>query len=564
MAIPSTSGIDGRGLTFGRFLDQAADRFADRPAVVSSDHSFGAPTTIRRTYAEMAADVHALQAGLIDAGVGPGEHVAVMLSSFYEWILYLFALTRLGVAFVPLNPRFGSHELTHVLRHSGSSTLVAMGRYLGRDYAALIGEVVGEWTPGGKATNLPELRRIFGVRDSPYPDATMTETLLARGRQCIAGGDSPAASANDHDTAILFYTSGTTAFPKGVPLTHRNLLPHTIGCGALLGITEQDRVLTLYPFFGISGGANKVLSTFGFGACLVFQDAFRADEAFTLLDGEQCTIVHGVDVQIRELVKLARERTTTPLPRRATIAFMAGLDEQLARDMAPTLGIANFIHPYGMTEINPMVLRNALDDPFEARLRPGGRVAPSVEVIIVEPETGIESPIDKPGEIQVRGETVMRGYHRDFDATDAAFRDGWFRTGDQGVRTADGFIFYLGRLKDMLKIGGFNVAPQEVEAYLRTHPAVEDVAVTGLPDERLGEVVVAFIKPKAGHAIDDRAISEFCRGHIANFKMPQRVATVDALPYHTAANGSKLRRDVLRAWAIEHFSSSAAEAQTRT
>jgi fatty-acyl-CoA synthase len=200
-----------------------------------------------------------------------------------------------------------------------------------------------------------------------------------------------------------------------------------------------------------------------------------------------------------------------------------------------------------------MVLRNAPDDPLEARLRPGGRVTPFARVRVVNPETGAETAVGTPGEIEVSGATVMKGYYRDPEATAAAFRGEWFRTGDQGVRTDDGWVFYLGRLKDMLKIGGFNVAPQEVEAYLRTHPAVADVAVTGLPDARLGEVVVAFVQKRADSALDEDAMRTFCQGHIANYKVPKHVAVVDALPYHTAANGSKLRRDVLRTWARERW-----------
>jgi fatty-acyl-CoA synthase len=204
-----------------------------------------------------------------------------------------------------------------------------------------------------------------------------------------------------------------------------------------------------------------------------------------------------------------------------------------------------------MTETNPMILRNELDDPFEARLRPGGRIAPGVELRVIDPETGQDQAMDTPGEIVVRGPTVMRGYFHDPQATATAFRGGWFHTGDLGVRAPDGFVFYTGRIKDMLKVGGFNVAPQEVEEYLRTHAAVEDVAATGAPDARLGEVVVAFVKPRHGVQVDEAELRSFCAGHLANFKAPRHVYLVDTLPYHTAANGSKLQRHVLRDWARE-------------
>lgn len=545
--------IDGENITFAGMLDRVAERCAGRLAFVASDHSLDARAPLRCSYDALARDVRALQAALVERGIAPGDRVAVMLSSVPEWILYLFAVTRLGAIFLPVNPRFGSHELEYVLRHSGACALVSMGHYLGRDYAEMLAEVTGPWSYADGTPRLPALRHLIGVRSLPHPGAVDTEALLERGRQIVAESGVPAAADDPDAPAILFYTSGTTAFPKGVPLSHANLLPHTVRCGALLDLTPDDRILSLYPFFGISGGANKVLSTFAAGACLVFQDAFRAEEAFALLHQENCGVVHAVDVQIRELVRLAEAAPRAPRQRRGTIAFMAGLDEALARRMGDVLGLERFVHPYGMTETNPMILRNHMDDPFEVRLRPGGRVASQVDLRVIDPETGTDQKEGVPGEIVVRGPTVMRGYFLDPQATATAFRGGWFHTGDLGVRTPDGFIFYTGRMKDMLKVGGFNVAPQEVEEYLRKHAAIEDVAATGAPDARLGEVVVAFVKLRPDAQVDEAELRAFCAGHLANFKTPRRIFLVDKLPYHTAANGSKLQRHVLREWARDRI-----------
>ena len=529
------------GWTLGRFCDEIGARFGRLAAIAAADHTVSASELRRWSYAQLARDAHALQWGLIDAGVIPGERVGAMLSSVPEWVLYLFAVTRLGAVFLPINTRFRDRELEHVMRHSGSRTLIAMGRYLGHDHAATIAAV---------RSRLPELRTIIGVRGAPHAGAIDTEDLLRRGRMLLAERGAPPRADDPHATALLFYTSGTTTFPKGVPLTHANLLPHSVRAGELLQLRPGEKVLSLYPFFGISGGANKVLSTFGSGAALVFQDAFRADEACDLLMAEQCIVVHGVDVHIREMTAVQKQRQAGAQPeRRATIAFTAGVDEPLAREMAGALGIRRFSHPYGMTETNPMILRNALDDPFDACVKPGGRVAPMVEVRVVDPDTGADRPVGEEGEIVVRGPTVMRGYYNDPEATAAAFRDGWFHSGDLGVRTAEGFVFYVGRLKDMLKVGGFNVAPQEVESFLRSHADILDVAVTGAPDARLGEVPVAFVQLKAGARTTPEELVASCRQHLANFKVPRAVYPVDALPYHTAAHGAKLQRHVLREWA---------------
>ncbi|MPZ46998.1 MAG: AMP-binding protein [Betaproteobacteria bacterium] len=529
------------GWTLGRFCDEIGARFGSLPAVAAADHTVSTTEHRRWTYAEMARDAQALQWGLMDAGIAPGERVGVMISSVPEWVLYLFAVTRLGAVFLPINTRFRDRELEHVMGHSGSRTLIAMGRYLGHDYAATIAAV---------RSRLPELRTIIGVRGAPHRDAIDTEDLLVRGHELLAERGTPPRADDGQATALLFYTSGTTSFPKGVPLTHTNLLPHSVRAGALLDLQPGEKVLNLYPFFGISGGANKVLSTFGSGAALVFQDAFRAQEACNLLAAEHCSVIHGVDVHIREMIAVQKQRQAGEQPeRRATIAFTAGVDEPLARAMADALGIRRFSHPYGMTETNPMILRNALDDPFDACVRPGGRVAPMVEVRVVDPETGADRPIGEEGEIVVRGPTVMRGYYNDPEATATAFRDGWFHSGDLGVRTQEGFIFYVGRLKDMLKVGGFNVAPQEVESFLRTHAGILDVAVTSAPDARLGEVPVAFVQLQPGARMTPEELIVSCRQHLANFKVPRAVYAVDALPYHTAAHGAKLQRHVLREWA---------------
>ena len=553
--VPASVPLDVEGWSFGRFADEIAARFGELPAMAASDSTCRAQGLRRWTYAEMGADVHALQWALTEAGVTPGERVGVMLSSFPEWVMYLFAVTRLGAAFVPINTRFRSRELHHVLSHSGSRTLIAMGRYLGHDYAATVAETCGERGADGRYGALPELRAIVGVRNedgAPHRDALDTNALLERGRRLLAERGAPPREDDPESIALLFYTSGTTSFPKGVPLTHANLLPHSVRAGGLLDLAPGEKVLNLYPFFGISGGANKVLSTFGSGACLVFQDAFRADEACDLLASEACTVVHGVDVHIREMSSVQTTRSAGRQPiRRATIAFTSGVDEALAREMGDTLGIRRFIHPYGMTETNPMILRNELGDSFETSVKPGGRIAPTVEVRVVDPESDEPRAPGEEGEIVVRGPTVAKGYYNDPEATAAAFRNGWFHSGDLGVTTNDGLVFYVGRLKDMLKVGGFNVAPQEVESLLKTHEDVDDVAVTGVSDMRLGEVPVAFVKLKPSARVSDTALIAWCRERVANFKGPRAVYFVDALPYHTAAHGAKMQRQVLRQWAAD-------------
>lgn len=239
--------------TLGRFVDEIGARFGDGGAMVASDRQHG-PGLRRWTYAELARDACALQWALMRQGVRPGDRVGVMLSSFPEWVLYLFAVTRLGAVFVPINPRFRSRELRHVLGHSGARALIAMGSYLGHDHAGQIAEARAD-------AALPALETVIGVHTAPAADAQDTAALLDTGRRYLDEHGVPPRADDADAVAVLFYTSGTTSFPKGVPLTHANLLPHSVRGGRWLELQPGESVLTLYPFFGISGGANKVLST---------------------------------------------------------------------------------------------------------------------------------------------------------------------------------------------------------------------------------------------------------------------------------------------------------------
>jgi len=544
----SSPELAAEGWSLGRFIDEIGDRYAYYEAIAASDQMTG--NTLRRwRYQELAEDVRALQWALMREGIRAGDRVGVMISSFPEWILFLFAITRLGATFIPINPRFKSRELRYVMQHSGAVALVGMGEYLGTDYPALIAEAAGQPLAHGYS-QLTSLRKIIGVHDMAMPAAVDAREMLAWGTRHAASHGKPPRQDDEHQAAILFYTSGTTSFPKGVPLTSANILPHSVQAGSLIELCPGEKVLTLYPFFGISGGANKVLSTLGAGACLVFLDTFRPAEACELMHVENCHVIHGVDVHIRELIQAnARQGNHEKQIRRGTVAFTAGIDEKLARDMGPALGLYRFIHPYGMTETNPMILRNQLDDPFDVAVKAGGRPAPGVEIRIADPQNGEDMAPDKEGEILVRGPTVAGGYLDDPAASAAAFADGWFHTGDRGIRTTEGLVFYTGRLKDMLKVGGFNVAPQEIESALKSHEMIEDAAVTSRPDERLGEVPVAFVKLRAGARASSAVLGEWCRAHMANFKAPRAVYIVEELPYQTAAHGAKLQRHVLREWA---------------
>jgi fatty-acyl-CoA synthase len=353
----------------------------------------------------------------------------------------------------------------------------------------------------------------------------------------------------------ILYTSGTTSFPKGAMISHRNCVPHGWNCGAWLRITAKDRVLHALPAPGTWGGINIPLTTWSRGACLVLMDSWDPLRALQLIERERCSVFNAVDSMILPLLEYPElDRFDRSSLRTGAFAATGGGGHGMYEAIRDRIVVPEMYQPYGMTEVNALSLLHELDEPWELRIVSGIKTPPGIEARIAHPDSGAPCKADEEGELQFRGELVTRGYYDKPAETAAAFTDdGWFKTGDLGVRDARGYVMFKGRLKETLRISHHMVAPGEIEAYLMSHPAVGQAFVVGLPDPRANEVAVAYVILKDGARLDEAALIGFCRGKIASYKVPRGVRFVKDVPRTPSPHGEKVQRGKLKTMALEDF-----------
>ncbi len=539
-----------RDATLPQMLDGVAARFGDREAVVLRER--------RLTYADLHREVERLARGLLALGVAPGDTVALWLTNRPEWLVVQHACARIGAVVVALNTRYRAHELNYILRQSDATTLVCLDHALHVDFLEILDQVL----PGLHAAEpddlrserFPELRRVICLSEDVYGG-----TL--RYRDVLEAGDDPAPgtllrererAVGPDDVFTLLYTSGTTSFPKGAMISHRNALPHGWASGERLGLTAEDRVLHTLPFSGTWGGLVVPLMTFTRGASLVLEEAFDPLETLHLIQAERITVWNAVDAMLTavldhpDLDKYDRASLRT-----GGVAMTGGGRHGLFDEAVSRLPMPGAVQPYGMTEVNALALCPSPDDPLALRRHAGVRPAAGLEVRVVDPASGADREHGEAGEVLLRGPLVTRGYYRKPEETAAAFdADGWFHTGDLAVQDGAGHTFFLGRLKETLRIGHFMVAPAEIEAFLMSHPAVAQAFVVGVPDPRLGEVAVAYVICRESRTLTGEELQAHCRGTLAGFKVPRHVFVVDDVPRTPGPHGDKVQKGKLREQAL--------------
>jgi fatty-acyl-CoA synthase len=461
----------------------------------------------------------------------------------------------IGAVVVALNTRYKAHELRYILRQSDATTLVCADHAGPADYLETLAEVLptlGDSVPGELLVeDFPRLRRVIVDADDPYAGCL-------RLRDVLEDGDAPewadalgpaALAVGPDDPFTILYTSGTTSFPKGAVISHRNCVPHGWWCGEVLRLTPDDRVLHALPLSGTWGGLCIPLAAFSHGAALILMETFEPAVALRLMETERVTVWNGVDamaIPMLEHPDLAR-RDRSRL-RTGGFAATGGGVQGLFEAVVERLGVRQAFQPYGMTEVNAMALVHDLDEPLESRARAGVWPADGIEARVVDPETGRDQPVDHEGELWLRGRLVTRGYYEKPEETAKAFTpDGWFRTGDLAVRDGAGRIVFIGRLREVLRISHFMVAPGEIEDYLQTHPKVLQAFVIGVPDPRTNEAAVAYVIPRPGASVTEAEVIAHCRGHIASFKVPRHVRVVADVPRTPGPHGDKVQKARLRA-----------------
>ena len=529
--------------TIGSLVDERARRDGAREALVFEARRF--------TFAELARDIDAVARGLMAVGIGPGDKVALWMSNRPEWVHAALAVMRIGAVLVPINTRLRTEDVAYVLGQSDSAALIIAARSGPVDYLAMACELLPSLASGGdglKDARLPAVRHVIVLGDPPAAGTLGWSTLLEGGARVPDDILRARVNAVDPDeTAFIIYTSGTTGFPKGVMHGH-NIVRNVVDRAYRMAITPADTILMYLPLYHLYGFSEGILMSMATGARQLVTQTFEANESLRLLEEERATIVDGFDTHFKDLLEAYRRRPRDTSSIRTGILASGMLNSvPIAQDARRLFG--NFLSGYGMSEIGVGAALSALDSSEEQCVEASGYPAPGYEIKIIDPETGREQPMGAPGEIVVRGYMVMQGYYRKPEETAKAIdADGWMHSGDMGLIRADGHLRLLGRYKDMLKIGGENVDPLEVEAYLGTHPTIKAVAVVGVPDARLSEVAVAFVQALPGQQVTQRAVAEHCRGKIASFKIPRHVFLVEEFPMTGSGKvqKSKLREEARR------------------
>ena len=531
---------------FGDLPGAIAARFPEREALVFEER--------RHTFAQVSEAVDAAARALLVLGVNAGDHIALWLNNRDDWIFIMYAIARIGAVQVPFNTRFRTRDLEYVLRQSDCRMLITHDQCGPIDYLEIVRAVVDLPVEGSEVRDCrnPELRQVVIVSEREHAGTVAWHDALAAGAGVAPArlADRAAAVRADQPTLIM-YTSGTTGFPKGAMHDHR-LIRNVEERASRMGITEHDVVLNYLPLFHVFGYSEGALMCMVTGARHVVTETFDPSACLDLVESEGVTIMHGFEAH-QQALTAEQERAPRDLAALRTGIFAAGMQSAtpVGRRAAHVLSPLRSLSGFGMTEVWLGVALCRLDDDQRHRTETSGYPGLGYEVRVVDPETAVACAVDVPGELQVRGRYLMIGYYRKPEETAAAYtEDGWFRTGDMAVLLADGYIRFLGRYKDMLKVGGENVDPMEVEGLLLEHPEVEQVAVVGCPHDRLSEVAVAFVMRRPESRLEANDVIEHCRGRIASFKVPRLVVFVEDLPM--TASG-KIRKVDLRVEAVRQF-----------
>ncbi|MYE08025.1 MAG: AMP-binding protein [Acidimicrobiaceae bacterium] len=509
---------------------------ADRDALVSVEQG------LRYTYAEFAGEVDRVARGLMGIGVAKGDRVGIWSPNYAEWALVQYATARIGAILVTINPAYRSSELEYVLNQSHISVLVAVESFLTSDYRSMITEV---WD------RVPAERVI-------YLHTADWDTLLeAAGTVSADQLDERSAQLEPDDAINIQYTSGTTGFPKGATLSHRNILNNGLFIGEACKYTAEDRVCIPVPFYHCFGMVLGNLACTTHGSAMVIPAAgFNPKATLQAVAAERCTSLYGVPTMF--IAELGEPDLADYDLSSLRTGIMAGspCPIEVMRQVVDQMNMSEVTIAYGMTETSPVSTQTSADDPLEKRVTTVGRVHPHVEIRIVDPATSEVVPRGTSGEFQTRGYSVMLGYWNDPERTaEAIDADGWMHTGDLAVMDDEGYVNIVGRIKDMIIRGGENVYPREVEEFLYTHPDIVDVQVIGVPDIRYGEEIMAWVQLRDGAGTTTDDIKDFCRGTIAHYKVPRYIKITDTFPMTITGKVQKFK---MREQSIEELSLDAA------
>jgi fatty-acyl-CoA synthase len=491
--------------TIGASLERTVGRFGDRTALVVRHQQ------VRWSYAELSDRVDRLARGMLAAGLASGDRVGIWSPNRAEWVLVQYATAKIGVILVTINPAYRAHELAYVLNQAGVRMLVAAPSFKTSDYAAMISSV---------RPDCPALEAVVLLGSPEWTN------LAVHAGQTLDAGQlrERAATLSNNDPINIQYTSGTTGFPKGATLSHRNILNNGFFIGQVCGYTEHDVVCIPVPFYHCFGMVLGNLAATSHGACmLVPSPGFDPAETLAAVAAERATSLYGVPTMFIAELGLPDFDSYDLSSLRTGIMAGAPCPTEIMKRVVADMGMTEVTIGYGMTELSPCSTQTRADDDLDRRVSTVGRAHPHVEVKIVDPETGATVARGQTGEFCARGYSVMLGYWNQPERTrEAIDQDGWMHTGDLATMDEDGYCAIVGRIKDLVIRGGENVYPREVEEFLYGHPDILDVQVIGVPDEKYGEELMAWVKLRPAAAeLRVADVRDYCRGRLAHYKVPR-------------------------------------------
>ena len=520
--------------TIGQQLSETAARFGARDALISRHQG------LRLTYQQLLEQSQQLASALLRAGIAKGDRVGIWSHNNVEWVLLQLATAHVGIILVNINPAYRTSELAYALNKVQCKALFVMERFKTSDYLGMVRALAPELETQASAAlqieALPDLRLVVWI---DVAGQGQEQAGMQRFSRFIASGDAAdpqvaqiGASLTPYDPINIQFTSGTTGFPKGATLTHRNIVNNGYFIGEAMRLSEEDRLCIPVPLYHCFGMVLGNMACMTHGAAMVYpNDGFDALTVLETVQAERCTGLHGVPTMF--IAELDHPRFAEFDLSSLRTGIMAGspCPIEVMKRVVSQMHLSEITIAYGMTETSPVSCQSSTDTPLDKRVSTVGKVHPHLEVTIVSPETGETVAPGQSGELCTRGYSVMHGYWGDEAKTrEAIDGDGWMHTGDLATMDEEGYVNIVGRIKDMVIRGGENIYPREIEEFLYTHPQVQDVQVVGVPDSRFGEELCAWVIVKAGQSLDAEALRSYCKGRVAHYKVPRYIEFVEAFP----------------------------------